>query len=58
VTRIHVDGITHRASGRNLACGMTVFDRRLDAIMKMFLEGEAKEVDCMACIAEGPGNEE
>ena len=51
-----VDGITHCAglsSGdgtAGMACGLIVFERTLDAIMKMFTEGSGKDVDCMACL--------
>jgi hypothetical protein len=50
--KLHVDGITHRARGHGLACGMIVHDRSLDAIVTMHAEGASREVDCMACVAD------
>lgn len=48
-----VDGVVHGggAMPRGLmACGLVVYDRSLDAIMKMFVEGYNKDIDCMTCL--------
>lgn len=55
-----VDGIVHLGGAGShdaMACGLVVYDRSLDAIMKMFIEGSGKDVDCMAClVAEARGS--
>jgi hypothetical protein len=56
MTRMHVDGITHYARARDLACGIRVHDRSLDAVLRMYVEAAEREVDCMACIAEESGS--
>ena len=48
---IHVDGVTHASIGRGLACGLEVFDRHLNAIMRMYDDAVGREIDCMACVA-------
>ncbi len=53
---LFVDGVTHcagRSSGDNavgMACGLVVFVRSLDAIMKMHIESASRDVDCMTCL--------
>lgn len=48
-----VDGVTHlggAGSHHAMACGLVVYDRSLDAIMRMFVEGTDRNVDCMTCL--------
>lgn len=51
-TKLYVDGITHFAKGAGTACGKAVYDRALDHVVGLYIEGAAREVDCMACIAD------
>lgn len=55
-----VDGVTHlggTGSRHAMTCGLVVYDRSLDAIMKMFVEGTDRDVDCMTClVAEARGS--
>ena len=52
-TKLYVDGITHYAHRKNAstACGKAVYDRSLDHVIGLYVEGASREVDCMACIA-------
>lgn len=50
-TKLYVDGITHYAKGAGTACGKAVYDRTLDHVVKLYVEGASREVDCMACVA-------
>lgn len=54
---MRVNGVTHYAGGRELACGILVRDRSLGAIMAMYVGAIGHEVDCMACIAKTSGSE-
>lgn len=49
-----VDGVVHLAgeggSHGAMACGTVVYDRSLDAIMRMYVEGAGRDVDCMTCL--------
>ena len=48
-----VDGVTHliRAGYYDkMACGLVVFNRTLDSVMKLFVEGTGRDVDCMTCL--------
>lgn len=48
-----VDGVVHLGGvgiHGAMACGLAVYDRSLDAIMKMFVEGTDRDVDCMTCL--------
>lgn len=45
-----VDGVVHNGGTGKMACGLLVFDRSVDAIVKMFVEGVGKDVDCMTCL--------
>lgn len=45
-----VDGVIHNGSDGKMACGLVVFDRSMDTIVKMFVDGACKDVDCMACL--------
>lgn len=48
-----VDGVVHvggSAPRGAMACGLVVYDRSLDAIMKMYVEGASQDVDCMTCL--------
>jgi len=48
-----VDGIVHLGGAGShdaMACGLVVYDRSLDAIMRMFVEGSDRDADCMACL--------
>lgn len=45
-----VDGVVHNGSFGHMACGIEVFDRSLNAVIKMFVDGSDKDVDCMTCL--------
>ena len=45
-----VDGVVHNGSNGEIACGLIVFDRSMGTIVKMFVEGVGKDVDCMTCL--------
>lgn len=58
---MRADGIVHliRAGYYDkMACGLIVFDRTLDTVIKMYVEGTGRDVDCMTClVAETRGPE-
>lgn len=48
-----VDGVTHLVCAGyydRMACGLVVYNRTLDTVMKMFVEGTGRDVDCMTCL--------
>ncbi len=48
-----VDGIVHFANAKpssKLPCGLVVFDRSLESIVQMYVEGAGRDVDCMTCL--------
>lgn len=48
-----VDSIVHFANsgpGGVLPCGLVIFDRSLESIMQMYIEGAGRDVDCMTCL--------
>ncbi len=49
-TPLMVDNMVHNGVLGALACGIIVFDRSLEAIVKMFVDGAGKDIDCMACL--------
>lgn len=55
--KIYVDGITHYVEGLYVFCGLDIYDRSLDSIVKMYTEAVWRDVDCMACLAAEAKNE-
>ena len=48
-----VNGVTHLIRAGycdKMACGLVVFDRTLDTVAKMYVEGTGRDVDCMTCL--------
>ena len=52
-----VDGVVHNGSNAEMACGLIVFDRSMNTIVKMFVEGASKDVNCMSCLVAEARNE-
>lgn len=49
--RIKIDGIVHLEGRANVvACGIILFDRTLDTIVKMVADAGSQDVDCMTCL--------
>lgn len=48
---MRVDSVTHLAGYYDrMACGLVVYNRGLDAVVKMYVEGADRDVDCMTCL--------
>lgn len=48
-----VDGVTHLTRAMyydKMACGLVVYDRTFASVMKMYVEGTGRDVDCMTCL--------
>lgn len=48
-----IDGVVHLLRAEyvdKMTCGLVVYNRTLDSIIKMYVDGTCRDVDCMTCL--------